>query len=287
MRPDPALKRGGLDSCEAVTKDRAMRAGPDARAYIGCSGFVYNHWRGDFYPEDLPSWKWLEYYAGKFNTVELNVTFYRLPKESTFQGWRMRTGRDFTFVIKGSRLITHLKQLRGVAGPLDELMTRGLALKDKLGLVLWQLKPRSRLNLRRLKNFIRLLRKKYPGVRQAFEFRHPSWFVPQVYGLLRDSGMTFCMADAPAGLPEPPDDFPYIYVRRHGPQGMAYTGSYGEMELRELAKRIRGWIGRGKDVYVYFNNDLGGYAPKNALRLKELVQGRAAAKKQPRHGART
>jgi len=242
-----------------------------ARVYIGCSGFVYSHWREVFYPEGVPQRKWLEYYTEKFNTVELNVTFYRLPKESNFESWRKRTPEGFIFVVKGSKLITHQKMLKEVDSVLEELVGRASLLKEKLGPILWQLKPSFKLDLERLKDFVFLIREKYPELRCAFEFRNSTWFTDEVYQLLKEAEMTFCFADWPARLPEPGDDFPYIYVRRHGPEGQAYRGCYTEEHLKALAKEIKKWLSQGKDVYVYFNNDIGGYAPKNALRLKELV----------------
>jgi len=244
------------------------------RVEIGCSGFVYKHWKGDFYPAELPQRKWLEYYAEKFDTVELNITFYRLPRESVFAGWHERTPPGFKFVLKGSKLITHWKRLAGVEDAVSELVGRGRLLKDKLGLILWQLPPGDQMEFERLESFVRLLKKTAPGLRQAFEFRNPSWFMPEVYDLLREADMTFCYADWPQGLSELPDDFPYLYIRRHGPAGQAYRGSYSEKHLAELAQSLKNWRGQAKDVYVYFNNDLGGHAPRNALRLKELL-GRA------------
>jgi len=243
------------------------------KAYIGCSGFVYDHWKGIFYPPNLPQPRWLEYYAEKFDTVELNVTFYRLPKQSIFEGWRKRTGKGFIFALKGSKLITHMKQLKAVNEAVREFMNRAELLKNKLGIVLWQLKPSSKINVSRLQNFIGLLRTKCPDKRHAFEFRNETWFDPQVYGLLKTAGMTFCRADWPTGLPQPGEDFPYLYIRRHGPHGQAYTGSYREPELKALTQEIKVWLGQGKDVYVYFNNDIGGYAVENALRLKEMIAG--------------
>jgi len=241
------------------------------KAFIGCSGFSYEHWRGVFYPEDLLQKKWLEYYAKKFSTVELNVTFYRVPKESAFEGWRTRTPEKFIFVVKGSKLITHLKSLKDVDEPVSEFISRAGFLKEKLGLILWQLKPSHKIDLPLLKNFTEVLKAKAGAVRHAFEFRNQTWFTDEVYALLKEQEMTFCFADYPSGFPEPSDEFSYIYIRRHGPSGQAYRGCYSEEQLKELSARVKSWLSQGKDVYVYFNNDIGGYAPKNALYLKELI----------------
>ncbi len=244
-----------------------------ARAYIGCSGFVYRHWRGVFYPEELSQYRWLEYYAEKFDTVELNVTFYRLPNPSSFKSWKKRTPDDFIFVIKGSKLITHQKMLKDVESAVDELIERASLLEAKLGPILWQLKPSHKIDLEVLKDFTALLKEKYPNLRHAFEFRNKTWFEPEVYKILKKANMTFCHADWPTNLPQPSDDFPYIYIRRHGPEGQAYRGCYSEKQLKDLAKKIKKWLNQGKDVYVYFNNDIEGYAPQNALQLKKLIEG--------------
>lgn len=250
-----------------------MREGKKkGKAFIGCSGFSYAHWRGNFYPETLAQGKWLEYYAEKFNTVELNVTFYRLPEPSTFMSWQERTPKGFIFVVKGSKLITHLKELKEVEEPLGQLVDRAKILKNKLGMFLWQLKPSHKLDVERLEDFTELLKKKAPGSWHAFEFRNSTWFTDSVYTLLKRQKMTFCFADWPTDFPEPSDDFPYIYLRRHGPAGQAYRGCYTKEQLSTLAQKIKGWLIQGKDVYVYFNNDIGGYAPQNALQLKQMLK---------------
>lgn len=239
---------------------------------VGCSGFSYAHWRGPFYPEEIAQNKWLEFYARHFNTVELNVTFYRLPKEAVFKSWQRRTPKGFTFVVKGSKLITHLKMLKQAKKPLKELIKRSSELGNKLGLILWQLKPSHKLDLLLLTEFVELLKESSPQIRHSFEFRNPSWFVPEVDKLLADAKMTVCLTDYPPILPEPSDEFPYIYIRRHGAEGYTYRGCYTQKQLSELAERIKSWLNQGKDVYVYFNNDLRGYAPENALQLKKYLE---------------
>jgi uncharacterized protein YecE (DUF72 family) len=242
------------------------------KAFIGCSGFSYDHWKGGvFYPEGLAQKRMLEYYAGHFDTVELNVTFYRLPADTVFRSWRNRTPEGFRFVCKGSRLITHIKGLKGVGELVGQFMERSAGLEEKRGPTLWQMKPGTAPDLDLLKAFIRTLQK-FPGTRHAFEFRHPGWFEGKVYSLLAKAGMTVCRADQPRNLPDPQPDFPFIYVRRHGPEARAYRGSYSEDQLRKDARDIRTWLKAKKDVYIYFNNDIGGHAPHNALRLKELIQ---------------
>ncbi len=242
-----------------------------AMIYIGTSGYVYNHWgRGVVYPEDLPQKRWLEFYAKYFRTVELNVTFYRLPAKSAFQGWKRRTPKDFSFAVKGSRFITHLKRLKDVDDSLKVLFDRASCLKEKLSVVLWQLPPKFKINLDRLTEFVRCL-KKYKYTRHSFEFREESWFCKEVYEILKDADMSLCLADWPRFEVEVPDTASFVYLRRHGAAGELYSGSYSETQLREDAKKIKRWQSQGKDVYIYFNNDAHGWAIKNALSLSRML----------------
>ncbi|NOY39115.1 MAG: DUF72 domain-containing protein [Nitrospirae bacterium] len=239
-----------------------------AKVKIGCSGFMYNHWKGVFYPEGLPKKKWFQYYTGVFDTVELNVTFYRLPKQESFAGWYKKSPEGFSFSIKGSRYITHVKRLEGPEEALERFFNVALNLKDKLSVVLWQFPPGFGLDYRRLEKFLYLLRNY--RVRHAFEFRHPDWIVPEVTGLLKEEGHAFCMADWPGFINELPVTAEFVYIRRHG-HGGRYDSCYSASELRKDASRIDGYLKRGLDVYMYFNNDAFGYAPKNAVELKELL----------------
>jgi uncharacterized protein YecE (DUF72 family) len=237
------------------------------RAYIGTSGWSYPHWRGVFYPKALRGEAWLNHYATFFETVELNNTFYQLPEASTFRHWYREAPRKFVFAVKGSRFITHMKKLQKPRGALHRFLRRVAILKEKLGPVLFQLPPRFRVNPERLADFADLLQ---AGHRYAFEFRDPTWFVPKVYVILRKRGLGFCLFSLKE-LPCPEViTARYVYVRFHGP-GAKYAGRYSEVELRVWARRIRGWLGEGLDVYSYFNNDERGYAVANAIRLRELV----------------
>lgn len=247
-------------------------ASKSGRAWIGCSGFSYAHWKdGVFYPPGLNPRQWLEFYAEKFSTVELNVTFYRLPPAANFRSWRERTPKKFLFVLKGAKLITHLQEWQNVSRPVRQFMERAQILEDKLGPILWQTKPSFRKNLARLREFVKLL-SRFPARRHAFEFRHPSWFDDEVYEVLAEAGMTVCRADYPLNLPEPPDGFAFLYLRRHGPAGHAYRGCYSAEQLSTEAQHLREWVREGKEVFVYFNNDIGGHAPANALELKRLCR---------------
>jgi len=239
------------------------------RYRIGCSGFLYDSWRGTFYPEELPHKKWLSFYVEKFNTLELNVTFYRLLKKEAFDRWYKETPQDFTFSLKGSRFITHVKKLKDVELPLSTFFNVTAPLMEKLDVVLWQLPPTLKVNMKNLEDFIETL-KKYP-VRHVFEFRHKSWLTNKVFNLLSASNIAVCMADWPEFIDELPLTADFVYIRRHG-EGGSYATSYTQEQLKRDAKRIKNYLKQGKDVYIYFNNDAFGYAPKNAMELQDILE---------------
>jgi uncharacterized protein YecE (DUF72 family) len=241
-----------------------------AELNIGCSGFNYPHWRGAFYPEGLPQRRWLSHYASVFASVELNVTFYRLPSASTFEKWRLETPPDFMFSIKGSRFITHVKRLRDPEEPLERFFVAALELREKLGAVLWQLPPGFRADSQRLERFLKLL-DGYP-VRNTLEFREESWLGDETVSLCREHNVALCMADCPQFLIEAPLSADFVYIRRHGRSG-DYAANYDQGELAADAGRIRGYLAGGRDVFIYFNNDAMGYAPKNAWELKGMLEG--------------
>jgi len=239
------------------------------RYRIGCSGFLYESWKGAFYPEDLPHRRWLSFYMEKFNTVELNVTFYRLLKKEAFERWYKETNSDFIFCLKGSRFITHVKKLKDVELPLSTFFNATAPLLEKLGVILWQLPPNLKLNLRNLEDFIENL-KRYP-VRHAFEFRHKSWLTKKVINLLSASNIAICMADWPDFINELPVTADFVYIRRHG-EGGNYATYYTTEQLKNDAKRIKEYLKQGKDVYYYLNNDAFAHAPKNGLELKAILE---------------
>lgn len=239
-----------------------------SKVFVGCSGFNYFSWKKRFYPEGLPQRKWLQYYSSVFKTVELNVTFYRLPKQSTFKRWYTETPQDFSFVLKGSRLITHLKRLVGVEEPLTTFFESALLLGEKLKVTLWQFPPGFQLDVDRLKEFLKLL--STYDIRAAFEFRHPSWITEEVSQLISQYNFTLCMADWPPFLNEIPARSDFVYIRRHGHQGN-YATCYTEEEIIRDANRIKKYAEQGKDVYIYFNNDAYAYATQNAKRLMEIL----------------
>jgi uncharacterized protein YecE (DUF72 family) len=239
------------------------------KANIGCSGFSYSHWRGNFYPEGLPQRLWFQHYSERFSTVELNVTFYRLPEEKTFRKWYEETPEDFTFALKGSKLITHIKRLRSPEELLNTFMQRASLLKEKLGVILWQFPPKFGKNITLLEEFINAL-KPY-GVKNTFEFRDESWIDKDIISLLETQGQSLCMADWPPYIDDLPVTGDFVYIRRHGRRGR-YNSCYTEEELKNDAKRIRKYLKQNKDVFIYFNNDAYGYAPKNALELKKILK---------------
>jgi uncharacterized protein YecE (DUF72 family) len=236
---------------------------------IGCSGWNYDHWRhGVFYPERLPARRWLDHYARFFDTVEVNATFYRLPRESAVANWVAESPPDFLFAVKMSRYVTHIKRLRELPASLDLFYGRiaPLVRSPKFGPVLWQLPGTFRRDDGRLAQALAQL----PAGRHCFEFRHESWFVEEVYELLRSHGVALVIGDTPE---RPFQSYEltadWTFVRFHyGQRGRG--GNYSDRELHEWAERIDGWRGRG-DVYAYFNNDWEGYAPRNARLLQRLL----------------
>jgi uncharacterized protein YecE (DUF72 family) len=237
--------------------------------HIGCSGFNYREWKENFYPALLPQKKWFEYYCTVFRTVELNVTFYRLPLASTFDKWYNETPSDFIFSLKGSRYISHVKKLLDPEKSLDLFFERALQLKHKLKVVLWQFSPGFKAVTERLQKFLELLQK-YP-VRNTLEFRHESWLTEETMDMCRKYNVCLCMADWPEFIDDLPATSGFVYIRRHGPGGR-YDAAYSEDELKKDAKRIKVYLKDKKDVFIYFNNDAYGYAPGNAGELLEIMK---------------
>jgi uncharacterized protein YecE (DUF72 family) len=237
------------------------------RARIGCSGWQYAHWRGDFYPEDLPAARWLEHYASRFDTVEVNNTFYRLPEAPVFASWRRRVPPGFCFALKASGYLTHRKRLRDPREPLQRFFSRARRLGDRLGPVLYQLPPRWRKDVERLRSFLARLPRRRP---QAVEFRDPSWYAEDVYDALEESGVALCLHDHPGSASPAVSVGPFVYRRFHGP-GLQYGGRYSDGALARAAEGLSREIDAGRDVYVYFNNDQGGHAPRDAQRLAGLI----------------
>ncbi len=235
---------------------------------IGCSGWVYGHWRGRAYPEGLPQRRWLERYAQLFDTVEVNATFYRLPRRETVAAWVDETPAGFLFAVKASRYLTHVRRLRDLDQGLDRFYAciEPLVRSPKLGPVLWQFPENFHRDDERLAAALERL----PPGRHCFEFRHESWFRRDVYALLREHCAALVVGDTPKRpfqAHELTADWTFVRFH-HGRRGR--RGNYSERELREWAERLAGWRERA-DVYAYFNNDWEGFAVRNASRLRELL----------------
>ena len=234
--------------------------------HVGCSGWVYKDWKGDLYPEDLPQRRWLERYAEVFETVEINNTFYRLPSVDAVRRWAEETPDDFVFAVKGSRYTTHIKRLISFPKYSERFFAslEPLVKAGKLGPVLWQLAGNFKRDDERLAGALETLRDR-PG-RHAFEFRHASWFTGDVYALLREHDAALVIGDDPERpFQERKLTASWTYVRFHrGSAGR--KGKYSSRELESWRRRIAAWRSR-HEVYVYFNNDWAGYAPKNAQEL--------------------
>ena len=238
-----------------------------AEVHIGCSGWQYRHWKGDFYPADLPQERWLEFYAQRFDTVELNNSFYRLPSADAFAAWQRRAPMRFRFAVKASRYLTHLRKLHEPADPLQLLWSRAARLGDRLGPMLYQLPPRWHRDLDRLRVFLDTI----PRDRaQAIEFRDATWYDAKVYRLLGEHRVALVLHDMRGSAAPLEQIGPFVYLRFHGAAG-GYAGAYADETLRTWAGRLLEWSTAGLPCWVYFNNDVGGHAPRDATRLREIV----------------
>lgn len=251
-----------------------------ARVFIGTSGFSYPHWGNEvFYPKGLSQRDWFLYYVKHFDTVELNVSFYRLPKKETFIGWRRKAGPKFVFSVKGSRFITHVKKLKDCQEPIntffenaDGLLTSEVKpssnIENTSEVVLWQLPPRFKANPERLKLFLKILPKNF---RHAFEFREASWLDDKIYKILKKHNATVVFQDFPGWPITEEITADFVYLRFHGKTHL-YTSCYTEKELIKWARKIKDWKKKGLDCYAYFNNDALGYAIENAKQLKRQLK---------------
>ena len=233
---------------------------------IGTSGYMYDSWKGKFYPEDIKKEDWLEYFSKQFKTVEINNSFYNLPSKDTFRRWKKQSENNFVFSVKANRYITHMKKLSDPEESLKNFLENASALDDKLGPLLFQLPPFWHKNQDKLENFFRKLPKKHEVV---FEFRHESWYDKEIYELLDKYNIALCLHDlADGSSPQDLVTTNFSYIRFHGPDGR-YSTSYSEEQLQEWAERIRDLD--VKKIYCYFNNDNSGYAIENARTLREKL----------------
>ncbi len=238
-------------------------------AHVGCSGWNYQSWREIFYPKGLPPRRWLAHYAEHFDTVEVNSTFYRLAKPAAVANWLEQTPPDFVFAVKASQYLTHMKRLGDMGQGIQRFYEAiaPLAASPKMGPVLWQLPERMTADVPRLAGALDAL----PPGRHCFEFRHPSWFTGDVLDLLRWHRVALVIAHHPERPWQPHElTVDWTFLRFHfGERGR--RGNYSETELREWAPRVCDLAERA-EVFAYFNNDWEGFAVRNALRLRKLVQ---------------
>lgn len=263
-------------SSTTSTSDHRNKTSTDGTAHIGCSGWHYKSWKGLIYPDDVPASEWLRAYTRRFATVELNNTFYRLPAEETFAGWRTQVPRGFVFAVKASRFLTHIKRLRDPEEPLDRLLTHAAPLGPALGPILYQVPPRWFPDRERLETFLAALPARAPAsrrpLRHVFEVRDPRGYEPWVVDMLARYGVALCVHDMRGSESPRVMSGPIVYVRFHG-FGAKYGGSYPDDVLDDWAAWIRGAVSTGRDAYVYFNNDINGYAVYDAERLRLRVDG--------------
>lgn len=249
--------------------------------HVGTSGWHYKQWVGDFYPPRFAPAKMLAWYAQEFHTVEINNSFYRLPEAKTFEQWKETVPAGFLFAVKASRFLTHIKRLKDPEDPIKLFFSRARHLGGRLGPVLFQLPPKWKADVGRLREFFALLpvKKKY-----VIEFRDESWYSREVCELLRKHNVALCLHDwrAVAWARDLTADF--TYIRFHGTTGK-YAGNYPDYLLHQWAKQIQGWGERISEVFAYFNNDVGGHAIRNARTLKAMLGELFHADSTPEHQA--
>ena len=236
--------------------------------YIGTSGWHYDHWRHRFYPEKLTKTKWLEFYATNFTTVELNNSFYKLPSEVAFATWRDSSPANFTFAVKVSRFITHIKRLRDTEEAVERFIGRAQILGEKLGPLLYQLPSNMHRDDERLEAFVSILPQ---GLKHVFEFRHQSWLEEPIFRILHKYNIGLCVFDMPSLSCPLVATANFAYVRFHGSTGL-YWSCYSDEELADWAKRLADLAVNLKALYIYFNNDAEAFAVRNAMTLRGYLQ---------------
>jgi len=257
---------------------------------IGCSGWQYAHWRGGFYPAELPTSRWFGHYALTFDTVEINNSFYRLPPPETFAKWREQAPPHFLYAVKASRFLTHMKKLKDPHDPLERFFDNAAHLAPCLGPVLYQLPPRFPLNLERFEIFLRAIAPAAQaaglqaspsagGILNVVEFRDPSWYDERVYELLRRYDVSLCLHDMQGSASGRLVVGPFVYVRFHFGT-TKYGGRYPDERLDEWAEWLSARAAEGLRIFAYFNNDTGGHAPRDAVRLRARIEERVGVKSQ-------
>ena len=238
------------------------------KIHIGCSGWTYAHWRGRFYPDEMKQKEWFQHYSRFFQTVEINNTFYHLPTAKTFQHWKRQAPKKFVYSVKVNRYITHMKKLKESREPVGKFLKMSRLLGEHLGPLLFQLPPNWRADVPRLASFLRLLPR---DLHHVFEFRNATWHSDDVFDLLDQYGVSFCAHDMP-GLDVPRKAVgPIAYVRFHGAH-QKYRGGYPGPTLRSWAEWIQEQASEGRDVFVYFNNDIDAHAVFDAQLLEQKLR---------------
>lgn len=252
---------------EVVISARHVKINKLMEYRIGCSGYHYDAWKNKFYPEGLEKEKWFDYYTEHFDTVEINNSFYKLPEKKNFETWYKNSPDKFLFTLKGSRYVTHMKKLKNIEDPVQEFQKRASLLKEKLGCILWQLPGNQHMDLKKLEKFGEVLSNEFTHV---IEFRHETWFHPEVYDLMNDKKLTFCILSAPNGLPaKVVSTSDTGYMRFHGKTDW-YRYDYSEKELHDWYMRLSHL--NVKKLFIYFNNDYMAHAPGNALTMKKMIE---------------
>jgi len=245
-----------------------------ARCFVGTSGWNYEHWSGGvFYPAGLKRPDWFRHYCRHFRSVEINNSFYRLPEKSVFQKWHDASPDDFTFAVKASRFITHMKKLAQPGDHIPLFLENAAGLGEKLGILLFQLPPYWKFNPDRLSAFSCFIARQniLPGLRSALEIRHRSWYCEPCFELLKEYNISLALTDWPEMPVAGPLTADFVFIRRHGPESL-YASEYPASFLKREARQIHVWLAEGKEVFIYFNNDAFGYAVKNALTLREYLE---------------
>lgn len=240
-----------------------------SKVYIGTSGYYYRHWIGRFYPEKLSRSKWLEYYSKVFDTVELNTTFYHLPRAKTLEGWIKNTHINFLFSVKVHQSITHIKRLKDVRSDFYGFMKviKPLRVYKRIGCILHQFPPTLDYEPSLLKDYIELLPK---GYRHVFEFRNPVFFNDTIFAILKENGIALCISHMRGIIAPPIATADFVYLRFHGPKER-YRSTYSQEQIEEFARLIWNFLLEDKLVFAYFNNDFNAYAVENAISLRESV----------------
>jgi uncharacterized protein YecE (DUF72 family) len=229
--------------------------------WIGTSGFQYSEWKGNFYPEELPSAKMLQFYAERFSTTEINYTFHRIPAQKTIDNWKAQTPQKFRFALKAPQKITHWSKLRDCSDTLEYFCKVITGLDERLGPVLFQLPPTFKKNADVLSSFLR----EFPDMRGAFEFRHESWFEDDVFELLESRNMALCIADTEtiATPKEITANYGYLRLRR---------GDYTDEDVKRWSEFVRQQNAKWSDAFIYFKHEESGIGPKLARQTMELLQ---------------